>query len=163
HERAGVGGLAHDLAHVELMEPVVGVDGGLRCCRRRHRHGDTIMPFSKNDNVLTRKAGRGMAEAAGERWRLRDIPPELAAEYRRAGWWDDRTLGQLAETGLNERAKVAFEAHSKVRPWAGTFGDLDRAARTFAGALQARGVGAGDVVVLQMPNWMEAGIAFFAA
>src|SRR5581483_11175728 len=115
------------------------------------------------DNVLTRKAGRGMAEAAGERWRLRDIPPELAAEYRRAGWWDDRTLGQLAETGLNERAKVAFEAHSKVRPWAGTFGDLDRAARTFAGALQARGVGAGDVVVLQMPNWMEAGIAFFAA
>ncbi|HZQ86321.1 MAG TPA: AMP-binding protein [Acidimicrobiales bacterium] len=104
-----------------------------------------------------------MAEAAGERWRLRDIPPELAAEYRRAGWWDDRTLGQLAETGLNERAKVAFEAHSKVRPWAGTFGDLDRAARTFAGALQARGVGAGDVVVLQMPNWMEAGIAFFAA
>src|SRR5581483_8491096 len=24
-------------------------------------------------------------------------------------------------------------------------------------------VGAGDVVVLQMPNWMEAGIAFFAA
>src|SRR4051812_30061216 len=96
---------------------------------------------------------RAGAGTAAERWRLRDVPATLAADYRRAGWWDDRTLGQVASTGLAERAKVAFEVHSNVRPWKGTFGDLDRAARTLAGALQARGVAAGDVVVLQMPNW----------
>ncbi|MBV8958251.1 MAG: AMP-binding protein [Actinobacteria bacterium] len=104
-----------------------------------------------------------MAGTAGERWELRDTAPDVASEYLRAGWWDDRTLGQVAQTGLSERATVAFEVHSKFRPWKGTFADLDRGARQLAGALRAQGVGAGDVVVLQMPNWVEAGYAFFAA
>ena len=41
-------------------------------------------------------------------------------------------------------------------------GDLDRAARALAGALRDRGVGPGDVVVFQQPNWVEAGITFAA-
>ena len=58
---------------------------------------------------------------------------------------------------------TGFEVHSKVRPWNGTFADVDRAARALAGALRARGVGPGDVVVVQLPNWVEAGITFWAA
>jgi acyl-CoA synthetase (AMP-forming)/AMP-acid ligase II len=42
-------------------------------------------------------------------------------------------------------------------------GDVDRAARSLAGSLQSKGVGPGDVVVIQLPNWAEAGIAFWAA
>ena len=57
----------------------------------------------------------------------------------------------------------AFCVHSAVHPWSGTFADVDRAARALATSLRARGVGAGDVVVCHLPNWVEAGITFWAA
>ena len=53
--------------------------------------------------------------------------------------------------------------HSKVHPWSGTFGDVDRAARSLAASLREQGVGAGDVVLFQLPNWVEAGITFWAS
>src|SRR4029453_5883432 len=56
-----------------------------------------------------------------------------------------------------------FRVRSAVRPWDGTFADVDRAARSLATELGARGVGAGSVVVFQLPNWVEAGITFWAA
>jgi acyl-CoA synthetase len=93
---------------------------------------------------------------------LRTRPAEVAQRYRDAGWWNDDTLGDTAATGLAKNADVAFAVHSKVRPWRGTFGDVDRMARSLAGSLHARGVGPGDVVVIQLPNWMEAGVAFWA-
>ena len=37
------------------------------------------------------------------------------------------------------------------------------AARSFAASLKARGVGPGDVVVFQLPNWVEAAITFWGA
>jgi acyl-CoA synthetase (AMP-forming)/AMP-acid ligase II len=58
---------------------------------------------------------------------------------------------------------VAFRVRSQVHPWDGTFADIDRAARALASSLRRRGVGAGDVVVFQLPNWVEAGITFWAA
>jgi acyl-CoA synthetase (AMP-forming)/AMP-acid ligase II len=69
----------------------------------------------------------------------------------------------MVETGLGTMPDIAFRVHSEIRPWAGTFADVDRAARSLAGALRARGVGPGDVVVFQLPNWVEAGITFWAA
>ena len=41
--------------------------------------------------------------------------------------------------------------------------DIDRAARAFASSLLARGIGPGDVVLFQLPNWVEAGIVFWGA
>src|SRR5690349_13662709 len=58
---------------------------------------------------------------------------------------------------------ATFAVHSSVRPWHGTFADVDRSARAIAAGLRARGVGAGDVVVVQLPNWVEAGVAFWGA
>jgi len=100
---------------------------------------------------------------AQERWRLRSVPEDLAERYRAEGWWDDATLGQTVAEGLGTRGGVAFRVWSDVRPWSGTFGDVDRAARTLAANLRSRGIGPGDVVVIQLPNWVEAGIAFWAA
>jgi acyl-CoA synthetase (AMP-forming)/AMP-acid ligase II len=97
------------------------------------------------------------------RSRLRHVDPALAERYRAEGWWAGTTLGAVAEAGLAALHDEAFVVHSQVRPWRGTFGDVDARARALAGWLGARGVGAGDVVVLQLPNWMEAGVAFFAA
>ena len=103
------------------------------------------------------------SRAVRERWRLRSVPEELAVRYRAEGWWDDATLGEVVAHGLGARAAMEFNVRSQVRPWRGTFGDVDRAARALAGSLRSGGVGPGDVVVIQLPNWVEAGIAFWAA
>src|SRR6185436_18389803 len=94
---------------------------------------------------------------------LRTAPADVAQRYRDAGWWTDQTLGEMVAEGLAGKSDVAFEVHSHVRPFKGTFADIDRAARSLAASLQARGIGPGDVAVLQLPNWAEAGIAFWAA
>jgi acyl-CoA synthetase (AMP-forming)/AMP-acid ligase II len=91
------------------------------------------------------------------------VPGELAERYRAEGWWDDATLGRMVADGLDQLGHSAFRVRSKLRPWTGTFHDVDRAARSLAGSLRARGVGPGDVVVMQLPNWVEAGITFWAA
>jgi acyl-CoA synthetase (AMP-forming)/AMP-acid ligase II len=91
------------------------------------------------------------------------VPTELAQRYRAEGWWNDDTLGAMVAAGLSRMPDAAFTVRSKLRPWRGTFGDVDRAARALAAALHADGVGPGDVVVFQLPNWVEAGITFWAA
>jgi acyl-CoA synthetase len=96
-------------------------------------------------------------------WGLRTVDDELAAAYRAEGHWQGRSLGQVVADGLGAMSDVEFHVHSAVRPFSGTFADIDRAARAFAATLRARGVGPGDVVVVQLPNWAEAGIAFWGA
>ncbi len=100
---------------------------------------------------------------AAHRWQLRSVPDDLARRYRDQGWWNDDTLGMTVANGLAASANTEFNVHSKVRPWRGTFGEVDAKARSLAGSLRARGVGPGDVIVFQMPNWVEAGITFWAA
>ena len=103
------------------------------------------------------------AGTAGEKWALRSAPDDQARRYLAEGWWDDGTLGSTVAEGLDRLGAETFCVHSKVRPWAGTFADVDRAARALAASLVARGIGPGSVVVLQLPNWVEAAIAFWAS
>jgi len=98
-----------------------------------------------------------------DRWSLRSVPESQARRYVAEGWWNDATLGDTVAGGLAQLGAETFQVHSKVRPWAGTFADVDRAARALAGALGARGIGPGSVVVIQLPNWVEAAVAFWAA
>src|SRR5206468_906054 len=66
-------------------------------------------------------------------WELRAPAPELADAYRRAGWWNDDTLGQLVERGMTAAPNVPVRIWSATRPWAGTLGDLlDRSRRLAA-------------------------------
>ncbi len=107
-----------------------------------------------------------MGEPAGtatERWALRPAPGDQARRYLAEGWWDDGTLGSTVAEGLATLGTETFCVHSKVRPWAGTFADVDRAARALAASFRARGIGPGSVVVIQLPNWVEAAIAFWAS
>src|SRR5690242_2912447 len=48
-------------------------------------------------------------------------------------------------------------------PWAGTFADVELVARRLAAGLRGRGVGPGDVIAFQLPNWMEAAAVFWAS
>jgi acyl-CoA synthetase len=94
---------------------------------------------------------------------MRTIPAELARQYEAAGWWTTDTLGDLLARGLAASGGTPFAVHSAVRPWAGTFADVEHLARRLAGGLRARGVGPGDAVAFQLPNWMEAAAVFWAA
>ena len=97
------------------------------------------------------------------RWPVRTVPEHLARHYLAAGHWTGDSLGDLVAEGLAAMRERAFVVHSAARPWRGTIGEVDRAARAFAGSLRARGIGPGDVVAVQLPNWLEAAIAFWGA
>ena len=96
-------------------------------------------------------------------WELHPTPPELEARWLADGWWDDRSLGQFLDEGLTAHPDLACQVHSTVRPWQGTFAELQREALAVAGGLRARGIGPGDPVAFQLPNWHEAVTSFWAA
>jgi acyl-CoA synthetase len=106
-----------------------------------------------------RRAGR----QSDRHWPLRSVSDDLVERYVAEGWWNDATLGSTVAAGLSTLGSCAFNVHSQFRPWRGTFADVDEASRNLAGSLRARGLGAGDVVAFQLPNWVEAGITFWAA
>ena len=91
------------------------------------------------------------------------IPQVLTDRYVDAGWWRDDTVGQMVAGAIRARPEVTVKIRSSVRPWSGTFADVLDAACRMAGGLRARGVGAGDVVAFQLPNWIEAAVTFWAA
>ncbi|RDH77181.1 AMP-dependent synthetase [Mycolicibacterium moriokaense] len=93
----------------------------------------------------------------------RTIPKALRERYEAQGWWTSETLGDLVSGAVQPRRQLPFRVHSAVRPFAGTFGDVERTARRLAAGLRRRGVGAGDVIAFQLPNWMEAAATFWAA
>ena len=94
---------------------------------------------------------------------MREIPVELAERYTAEGWWTRDTIGDLLARGLDAAPDTAFRVHSTVRPWEGTFREVERVARRLAAGLRARGVGPDDVVAFQLPNWMEAAAVFWAS
>ncbi|WP_199748108.1 AMP-binding protein, partial [Actinomadura sp. WAC 06369] len=96
-------------------------------------------------------------------FRTRTVPEELVEHYEAAGWWTRDTLGDLLVRGLRAAPDAEFRIHSSVRPWSGTFRDVELVARRLAGGLRARGVGPGDAVAFQLPNWMEAAAVFWAS
>lgn len=93
---------------------------------------------------------------------MRTIPAELIRRYEEQGWWTPDTLGELLARHLAAHPDTGFCVHSEIRPYAGTFADVEMRARRLAAGLRRRGVGPGDVVALQLPNWMEAAVTFWA-
>ena len=104
-----------------------------------------------------------MGPAMSADWGMRDIPPALAARYVEAGYWRDDTVGQMLAGAIEARPELTVTIRSAVRPSKSSFGDVLVRARRLAGGLQARGVGPGDVVAFQLPNWVEAAVSFWAA
>jgi acyl-CoA synthetase (AMP-forming)/AMP-acid ligase II len=87
----------------------------------------------------------------------------LAHRYADHGWWTPDTLGDLLARGLKGNPHATFRVHSDQRPYSGTFADVELLARRLAAGLLARGVGQGDVVAFQLPNWLEAAATFWAS
>ncbi|MGZ8761826.1 MAG: AMP-binding protein [Acidimicrobiia bacterium] len=95
-------------------------------------------------------------------WPLRRTPPDLATRYRAEGWWTDDTLGGTVDASFHAHPDLAVRIWSDTRPAQTTIGAVAQQARALAGGLLARGIGPGDVVAFQLPNWLEAAVAFYA-
>ena len=85
--------------------------------------------------------------------------PDDVRRFREAGWWrDDDTLAHYAARWAHEKPDApALIAPGRTLTWAETW----RAARRFANALRALGIGRSDVVGIQLPNHPEFLIAYF--
>ena len=94
---------------------------------------------------------------------MRKIPQHLVERYEAEGWWTSETIGDALAGGLASAPNARFQVHSQVRPWSGTLREVETVARRLAAGLRARGVGPGDVVAFQLPNWMEAAATFWAS
>ncbi len=104
-----------------------------------------------------------MAErhAAAERFRLYAPPAALARRTRTEGFWEDRTLGQFADERLRVLADLELRIWSGVRPHRSTLGRTRERALRVAAGLRRVGVGPGDLVAYQLPNWVEAAECFW--
>jgi cyclohexanecarboxylate-CoA ligase len=77
---------------------------------------------------------------------------ELALRWRALGVWRDEPLGRCV-TRLAVKAPQREVIIDEVRRI--TFAEFDAITRRLGAALSARGVSAGDVVTVQLPNWWE--------
>ena len=65
---------------------------------------------------------------------MRNIPVELRKRYIEEGWWTPDTLGELLARGLAANPDTGFWVHSAVRPFSGTFRDVEVAVTFWASA-----------------------------
>jgi acyl-CoA synthetase len=92
----------------------------------------------------------------------REIDDEHARRYVAEGFWRDESLGELLAAGLHDARDHPFTVRSDRNPFRGTLGDVDALARRLATGLRAEGIGPGDPVAFQLPNWLEAAATFYA-
>jgi acyl-CoA synthetase (AMP-forming)/AMP-acid ligase II len=90
------------------------------------------------------------------RWELRDVPRELRARYLADGHWTDDTFAGFIAREVAAAPRLPFRVWSDAHPYAGTIGDLYAQSLRMATGLSRRGIGVGDVVAYQLPNWAEA-------
>ena len=85
--------------------------------------------------------------------------------FREAGYWLDKTLDQLlAEAAARTPDKISIVADRADREQARlfTYRELEGLAERAASSLRKLGVGPGDVVTVQLPNWWEFVVTAFA-
>ncbi|MGH9349996.1 MAG: AMP-binding protein, partial [Vicinamibacterales bacterium] len=76
-------------------------------------------------------------------------PPDFVDRYRGAGYWQPRTLGELARHEARHNGDRLALAGSNCRL---TYRALDAAADRVAAGLYRLGIGPRDRVVIQLPN-----------
>jgi cyclohexanecarboxylate-CoA ligase len=88
------------------------------------------------------------------------FPNAHAAHFRAAGSWPQQSLAALFARTAQERAtrECLIEGTQRL-----TFHDLELLVQQTAGGFQSLGLGRGDVIAYQLPNWWEAVVVFLAA
>jgi len=95
-------------------------------------------------------------------WELRRTSTELRERYLDKGHWTDETFASFLERTAADASEAPFRVWSGMRPFEGTIGGLYEQSLSLAASLDRRGIGVGDVVAFQVPNWAEAIAVIFA-
>lgn len=92
-------------------------------------------------------------------WQTR-LSDELIAENTNSGIWRNKTLADLldAQVARDPGQILIVDGDTQM-----SAGDIHAQACALAGALQGRGLVAGDVISFQLPNWREAVVVDVAA
>ena len=88
-------------------------------------------------------------------WELREVPAGLRERYRADGYWTDDTFASFLDREISAAPDLTFRVWSKTHPFVGTTGGLYEQSARLAASLARMGVGVGDVVAYQVPNWAE--------
>jgi cyclohexanecarboxylate-CoA ligase len=89
----------------------------------------------------------------------------MEQNFREAGYWLDKTVDQLLiEAAALSPDKIAIVADRADRPEARLFKyrELEELSERAASSLRKLGIGKGDVVTVQLPNWWEFVVTAFA-
>jgi acyl-CoA synthetase (AMP-forming)/AMP-acid ligase II len=87
------------------------------------------------------------------------LTPAMAARWRGAGLWSDETLATVLAQRVRatpDREALTDGTHRL------TYRELAHGIDRMAARLRALGIGVGDVVTIQLPNWVEFAFVFFA-
>jgi 2,3-dihydroxybenzoate-AMP ligase len=86
-------------------------------------------------------------------------PADAAARYREAGYWRGETLGDLLRTWAARSTAATAVVDGETRL---SYSQVDRLADERAAGLAALGIGAGDRLIVQLPNSAEFVVLLFA-
>lgn len=87
------------------------------------------------------------------------------AKFREAGYWLDKTVDQLlteAVARTPDKISIVADRADRAQSRRLTYKELDDLANRAATSLLRLGIGGGDVVTVQLPNWWEFVVAAFA-
>ncbi len=87
------------------------------------------------------------------------LTPAMAARWRGAGLWSDETLATVLARRVRETPDCEALSDRTSRL---TYRELADGVDRMAARFRALGIGAGDVVTIQLPNWIEFALVFFA-
>ena len=87
------------------------------------------------------------------------LTPAMSARWRAAGLWSDETFASLlARRAAETPDREAVTDGTRRLSYAALAHGIDRV----AARLRSLGIGEGDVVTIQLPNWIEFPLVFFA-
>ena len=87
----------------------------------------------------------------------------LFDDYRRRGLWGEASFNDILEDACTKRwPDSEFVVESRERPASLTYRELHERGIKLAGALYGLGLRKGDVLAMEMPNWIEGCITYHA-
>ncbi|MCU1344663.1 MAG: fadK [Acidimicrobiia bacterium] len=88
---------------------------------------------------------------------------ELLKRWYRDGYYGTTTLADEMRIGAADHPDALMVFASDLRPAQATLGDMYRQSQRVAAGLQQLGITKGDVVAVQVPNWLEGALMYQAA
>jgi non-ribosomal peptide synthetase component E (peptide arylation enzyme) len=87
------------------------------------------------------------------------LTPAMIARHTASGWWGQDTIYGLlaARVAAHPEREAIVDAKRRI-----TYRELKDGIDRTAAVLRAQGIGRGDVVTVQLPNWIEFAFVFFA-